>query len=61
MCIRDRQWFINDRFTPEVDEALVFLESADGALPLGQRDWSLTEPGDKTKYAGKCSVTVSLQ
>jgi len=55
------QWFINDCFAPDVDEALAFIESADGSLPVGQRNWHLTEPGDKTKFAGKCSVTISLQ
>ena len=56
-----QQWFINDRFAPGVDETLVFLDSADGALPLGQRDWALTEPGNKAKMQGRHSVTVSLQ
>ena len=56
-----RQWLINDRFAPEVDEALVCVESADGSLPLGQRDWALTEPGDKTVMHHRHGVAVSLQ
>ena len=56
-----QQWFINDRFAPGVDEALVFLDSADGSLPVGQREWSLMAPGDKSEAAGSHDMTVSLE
>ena len=55
------QWFINDRFAPDVDEALAFIESADGSLPVGQHHWGLTQPDDKTVEDCRHSVTVLLK
>ena len=55
------QWFINDRFAPDVDEALAFIESADGSLPVGQYYWGLTKPDDKTVEDCRHSVTVLLK
>jgi len=55
------QWFFNDRFAPEVDEALMFHDSDDGSLPLGLQEWSLTDPDDKTLAGGATCITVKLQ
>ena len=57
----DQQWSVNDRFAPDVDESMMFLDSSDGSLPLGLREWCLSTP-DKTEYAGSDQpVSVSLQ
>ena len=58
---REQQWFINDRFAPEVDGALAFVDSADGSLPVGQHSWALTEPGNRTVGLSSAGITVSLQ
>ena len=59
---RDRQWFLNDRFTPDVDGALLMGVSADGTLPDGQGEWYLTMPGDRTTFANRhTSFGISLR
>jgi len=54
-------WFIKDRFSPGVDGALACRGTEDGSLPVGQHEWYLTAPDDRTVATGSASITVSLQ